>query len=71
MSLAWADGSETMTHLERLGDAGHRSTSPIAKDPVQAHFIIREEDGTQEVVDQQLDRLPFNAAGTFELANGR
>jgi hypothetical protein len=33
MSLTWADGSETMTHLERIGDADHGSTSPIAPDP--------------------------------------
>ena len=32
--------------------------------------ICRDEDGTQEVVDQQLDRLPFNPAGRYELADG-
>jgi hypothetical protein len=68
MSLTWADGSETMTHLERLGAGGLRSASPAAPDPVQAPFVIRAEDGSETVVDQQLDRLPFNPAGTFEAA---
>ena len=67
-SMTWADGSETMTHLERIGDADHHSASPIAPEPVQALFVIQKEDGSEEVVDQQLDRLPFNAAGRFEAA---
>jgi hypothetical protein len=70
MSLTERDGSETLTRLERIGNAEQRSTSPAAPDPVQAPFVIRREDGSEEVVDQQLDRLPFNPAGRFELADG-
>ncbi len=71
MSLTWADGSETMTQLERLGDADHRSAPPTAPDhPVQVPFAIREEVGSEQVIDQQLDQLPFRATGRFDPTPG-
>jgi hypothetical protein len=70
-SVSWSGASETMEHLERIGAADRRSTAPeepTEPDPAELPFVIREPDGSEEVVDQQLDRLPFSAAGRFEPA---
>jgi hypothetical protein len=67
-STTWADASESIEHLERLGAADRRETAPPAPQPVQLPFVIRGESGREEVVDQRLDRLPFSATGRFEQA---
>jgi hypothetical protein len=52
----------------RVGVADHRSppTTPIDRGRLQAPFVIATRDGSEEMVHQELDHLPFNAAGTFE-----
>jgi hypothetical protein len=68
-STTWSGASETMVRLDRLGSADHGPTAPTACEPVQLPFIIRDESGHEEVVDQRLDRLPFPATGRFEQAD--
>jgi hypothetical protein len=51
---------------ERLAPAEAAPLEPTAKDPVVASMVIGHEDGRDETVDQLLDQLPFDPAGTFD-----
>ena len=65
IGLTQADGLETMVRFDRLGIAEQRADAPA--DPVQAPFVIRDQGGRKAIVDQQLDWLPFHAAGRSSL----
>jgi hypothetical protein len=55
---------------ERLAPAEAATLEPAAAGPLIAPMVIGHENGRQETVDQLLDQLPFDAAGTFQSAGG-
>lgn len=67
LAFAMTAGTVTIDHgAERLGPADHPPAAPTAPTPIAAPMVIGHADGRVETVDQLLDPLPFDAAGTFE-----